>query len=160
MYKSSKVINFLVNFNNLLENRIILAYNLTLWIFLSNFWLSFIILKCTELKKSKPGDLQKQAPRNKAKTMKFAQKAFFSGQNPPLWIFPANFCQSTIELKCTELMKRKPRDMQQLLLRNRAKTMKLVRKLQFFRPKSAIMDFFWNFFSQSKILQLSPQYEN
>ena len=56
-------------------------------------------------------------------------------------------------------MEAKPGDMQQPLLRNRAKTMKLVRKLQFFRPKSAIMDFFWNFFSQSKILQLSGQNE-
>ena len=139
--------HYLVNFNNLHENRIFLAYNLTLWIFLSNFWLRFMTLKCTELKKSKPGDLQQWSPRNKAKTMKFAQKTLFSGQNPPLWIFLANFCQSVIELKCTEPMKAKPGDKEQPLQRNRAKAMKLVRNMQFFRPKSAIMDFFWNFFS-------------
>ena len=40
-----------------------------------------------------------------------------------------------------ELLKAKPGDMQQLLVRDRAGSMKLVRKLSFFWPKSAIMVF-------------------
>ena len=107
----------------------------------------------------KPGDLKQQSPRNKSKTMKFAQNSLFSGQNPPFWIFLAKFSQSAIELKCTELMKAKPNDVHQPLLRNRARSMKSVRKLSFFGPKIRHYGFFKKFFSQSKTLQQFGQNE-
>ena len=117
-----------------------------------NFYISAIHLKCTEVLMPKPDDLQQQSPRNKATTMKFAQKTTFFGPNPPLCIFLANFCQSAIVFMCTDLTKAKPGDLQQRMLRNSAITVNLVPELSFFGSKirhyGIFLEFFlivWNF---------------